>query len=104
LKENIRWMLKVEKESPLAIPYTPGIPISNGSLWLNPLTDDISSVKPRKKELNIYGGVILDTVGMGKTIVSLVAALMNPVDNVGTPDRKVTEKSHRPCHAVIESK
>jgi len=103
-KENIRWMLKVEKESPLTIPYIPGIPISDGSLWINPLTNSIDSIKPAKKELNIYGGVILDTVGMGKTIVSLVASLMNPAKNVGTPDKKVIQKYHRPCISLIESK
>jgi SNF2 family DNA or RNA helicase len=103
-KENIRWMLKVEKESPLTIPYTPGIPISDGKIWINPLSNTFSEMRPDKKELNIYGGVILDTVGMGKTIVSLVASLMNPALNVGTPDKKVIQKYHRPCIALIESK
>jgi SNF2 family DNA or RNA helicase len=104
-KENIRWMLNVEHDAPLSIPYIPSIPISNGTLWINPVTNIIYSSKPKKQVLELYGGVILDTVGMGKTIVAIVSSLMNPADALlRTPRGTVKQVEQRPCSAVIESK
>ena len=106
-KENIRWILNVENDAPLTIPYIPAIPVSNGKLWVNPIDETISHIKPPKQILQIYGGVILDTVGMGKTIVAIVSSLMNPPSSLlGTHDKIINEKKveHRPCIAKIESK
>ena len=104
-KENIRWMLNVEHDSPLTIPYTPGIPISDGALWINPISNVVYSTKPKKQILELYGGVILDTVGMGKTIVAIVSSLMNPADSrIGTITKNVKQVDHRPCVGIIESK
>ena len=104
-KENIRWMLNVEHDSPLTIPYTPGIPISDGAMWINPISNAVYSTKPKKQILQLYGGVILDTVGMGKTIVAIVTSLMNPANPlIGTITKNVKQVDHRPCSGIIESK
>jgi SNF2 family DNA or RNA helicase len=102
-KENIRWILHMERNAPYKVEYTPAIHM--GSRWVNPVDQAVMEDKPDSKVLEFNGGVVLDQVGLGKTITLLVASMLNSADDsVGTPDKEFNIQIKIPCHAVIQSK
>lgn len=102
-RENVKWILDREKKSPYKIDYVPAIGM--GKYWINPLMQKITKEPPEHETLCIYGGAILDQVGLGKTIVMLTACYLNrPQEIIGTPDRTVTLQFKRLCKTLITSK
>lgn len=136
-RENISWMLSLEKKvdstetlvdiSNLLVPL-------NNQILFDPMNNEIKHVpngahnfvnKKRKREretAQFFGGGLLDEVGLGKTLCSLILSAMNPCTTLLTngnenkestllaemetmqlsdENRKKLLSNYKTCHAIV---